>query len=147
MGRARYTDDERSRALELAARVGVGEASRLTGIAKGTIGSWAHRAGTTVANTPERAELVRVAQMAWAERRAGLADELGHIAGRAVTLLLARIEDEDIGNRDLVAAVSALIDRAQLLSGGATGRQETLVTRAQALEEARERAGHLRAVS
>lgn len=124
MGRpAKYTDDERSKALDLAARVGVGEAARQTGIPKGTIGSWAHRGGTTMA-PEEKIKLVAVAKMAWAERRAGLADELGLAGEKAVALLLERIESGSIGNRDLVAAVATLIDRAQLLGGDATARIE-----------------------
>ena len=46
------------------------------------------------------------------------------------------------------SAIGTLVDKAQLLSGGATGRTESLVvTRAQRLEEARERASrHLQSV-
>lgn len=124
--------------------MGVAEAARQTGIAKGTIGAWAHRGGTTLP-AAERAELVKVAQMAWRERRAGLADGLGGVAAKAVDLLLERIEEGAIGNRDLVAAVGMLIDRAQLLGGDATQRTEVLVTKSQAIEEARQRASALRA--
>jgi transposase-like protein len=134
--RPTYTDEQRAEALALYADVGVSEAARRTGIPAGTIASWANRAGIQ----PEANENLRAAvearRLTWAERKTALATRLGEIADQAAEQLAAKIAANELSGRDLIAALTALIDRTQLLTGEATARTESTV----AVNDAREQA-------
>ena len=125
MQRARYTVAQKAEALELLATVGLNEAARITGIPVGTIASWGSRSGV---KAPEvnRTKAMRTAQIAWSVRRATLADQLGEVAELATAKLRQLIEDDQVRAGDLARALAVVIDRAQLLSGGATVRAETV---------------------
>lgn len=119
-----YSDEQRAEALQLLQVVGAAEAARRTGIKRGTLVSWAHRAGLRSADPEQRREHVQAAQQAWAERRAVLADMLGEAADEATQRLLQRIRSGNMKDAELIRAVAVLVDRAQLLTGGATERIE-----------------------
>lgn len=67
---------------------------------------------------PEMAEYVQ-------KTRDELADDIRAAAALAWSSLVARIRSGDIETRDLIIAAGVAIDKAQLLSGGATARTET----------------------
>lgn len=124
MQRAIYTDEQRVEALALLAEVGKAEASRQTGIPAGTIASWGTRHGVRAVDDV-RVEAMR---QAWAERRAALADRIGEVADQATEQLAKLIATGHCSAAELTRAIAVLVDRAQLLSGGATERTETTVT-------------------
>lgn len=146
--RRRWTDTDKAEALRLLAEVGTAEASRRTGIPAGTIASWGNRNGVSGATATEAMIVAtehRVATIA--ERRAALAEELGSTSALALEHLARRVEAGGLSDGDLIKALSLLIDRTLLLTGEATERIEsTLVSRRQMLDEARDRASHLRSV-
>lgn len=136
MQRTSYTPEQKAAALELLAQVGKAEAARRTGIPAGTIAAWGSRMGVA-APTPEAMRpQVEARQLAWAERKAAIASRFGELADLAVTELAERIRNKTIGDRELISAVTVLVDRAQLLTGEATSRTESSVT----VEGAKERA-------
>jgi transposase-like protein len=126
MQRTSYTPEQKAAALALLAQVGKAEAARRTGIPAGTIAAWGSRTGVS-APTPEALRpVVEARQLAWAERKVALASKLGDAADLAVAELTARIQTKTIGDRELITALTALVDRAQLLTGEATSRPEVL---------------------
>lgn len=122
-----WSAQDRQRAIELAQEVGKTEAARQLGMPAGTIASWLHRAGIGVA--PEMTERMALAtavrQVTMAERKAVLAERLATLAEKATASLAAKIEADEVSARDLVSAMTAAIDRLQLLTGEATARTET----------------------
>lgn len=135
MQRTRYSQEQKAEALQLLASLGPHEASRLTRIPVGTIGSWGHRAGVKAPDNPafplaNRSKAVAAKQVAFAERRADLGNRIGEIAAK----IADRIDEElEAGARrdyqairNLSGSLSVLVDKAQLLSGGATTRTEHL---------------------
>lgn len=132
MSRRSYTDEQRAEALALYAVHGKAETARLTGIAEGTLGAWASRAGVaTVA-----ADVTRAATAVAAERRRYVAEEfraqmverLAEIASAASEAELRRIAGEKATLHEIVGARTRAIHDLQLLSGEATGRHETRST-------------------
>lgn len=136
MQRATYTPSQKAEALRLLAEVGKAEAARRSGIPAGTIAAWGSRTGVS-APTPEAMRpQVEARQLAWTERKVAIASGLGEAAQLAVEELTTRIRNKTIGDRELIAALTALVDRAQLLTGEATSRTEGTLT----VEGAKERA-------
>lgn len=147
MQRLRWPEAAKQQALHLLAEVGAAEASRITGIPAGTISSWGNRTGTPSAPT-QRAEQIVAAQLEWAERRTHVATRLGAVADKAVEVLLSKLDNNDITVAQTLDVLEAAVGKAQLLTGEAQTRTEsTVTTKAKLIEEARERAGTLRAVS
>jgi hypothetical protein len=121
-----YTPEQRDEALRLLAEVGKAEASRRTGIPAGTIASWGARRGVS-APSPEAWAQAHAAQLAtMAERKQALATQLQSLAVKAATKLAERIERDEVTAKDLVGALTAAVDRMQLLTGAATERVETV---------------------
>jgi len=117
--------EQKAEALRLPAEVGKAEAARRTGIPAGTIASWGVRNGITAPDTNCTRTAVAAASVAWADRRVTLGEELGRIATLAARRMTERLEaDKTTGVRDLAATVAVLVDKAQLLTGGATARTE-----------------------
>jgi transposase-like protein len=126
MTRTRYSDEQKREALDLFLEHGSSEAGRRTGIPAGTIAAWASRSGITGPPTPEVVNALAVQAASMAERKQALARDLGTLAAKAVAKLAQRIEADDVNARDLVSALTAAVDRMQLLTGAATERVETL---------------------
>lgn len=124
MARRSYTDQERARALELYREHGPAEAERRCGVPKKTISSWAARAGVQT-DAPERTRAaIEQARLGWEQRRAGLADRLGEVA----ELLVGKIEEESAADaRRHATVVGIFVEKAELLTGRATGRDERVV--------------------
>lgn len=151
MQRQTYSAEQRAHALELLATVGLAEAVRITGIAKGTISSWGHRAGVEGA-TGSSATAAGVAVAAErklatiAERKAALAEGLmsdierlrrdlfaptverkaiaaGHM--REVEIVEIRHATTTPAERKTtVQAIAGALEAVQLLTGEATQRIE-----------------------
>ena len=137
--RRKYTEEQKREALKLYAEHGPAEAGRQTGIPRATISQWAKRAGVTVT----RAKNVQEATKAAAEKAAQLREKLKRdCRSRAVDLVerMAEVETLFVGKdgdrvtvdratatacRELAVACGVLIDKAELLDGRATSRQET----------------------
>jgi hypothetical protein len=119
-----YTPEQRDEALRLLAEVGKAEAARRTGIPAGTIASWGARRGVS-APSPEEWQKAHAAQVAtMAGRKQQLATDLGTLAAKAVAKLAERIDADEVSAKDLVSALTAAVDRLQLLTGDATARIE-----------------------
>lgn len=149
MQRHQYTEEQRLDAVRLLQEVGPSEAARQTGIARGTISSWASRAGVesglataaTAAATEARTATI-------AERKAALAEALMADAQRIRAELFAgRLErkvvpgnqwrDTEIvnvkhtsttdGERKIaIEAIAKAVETVNLLTGEATQRIEQL---------------------
>jgi hypothetical protein len=124
MSKAAWAPDIRERALAIYLERGTAEASRETGVPKGTIAAWASRNGTATL-APER--LARAAQTAEARRElhlAELADDLVTIArDRAKRLRQSITADSE---REIAQVMGIAIDKMQLLTGKATVRVEAV---------------------
>lgn len=153
----RYTDAERQAAMDLAASRGYRYAADESGVPIGTLKSWMRRNGRQV--NPERRDAleaqVRTASLHWEARRADLANQAGEVAALALARTRDLIEGQTIDGKDVMtrgpggrlvvvtmhearaaaATFATLADKAQLLSGGATARTETMET---AMERAME---------
>ena len=150
--RTMWTEEQRASALTIYVQQGAAAASRLTGIPSGTIKSWANRTpGLQPLREETRRDLTqaaveertRQASLSWAERKVGLIDQLGGIAEALLDCAADMIEDERPREaKEALVGAAIAIDKCQLLSGGATGRQEVEVPqliRDQLLEAGRER--------
>ena len=122
-----YTPEQKADALDLLSRVGKAEAARQLGIPAGTIAAWGSRCGVAApVELPERRALLEARSLTIGERKATLAEDLAKLSSKAVAKLIERIDNDDIGGRELVAALGHAIDRLQLLTGDATSRPEVL---------------------
>ena len=148
MAARKWTDEQRDEALALHRSHGPAEASRLTGIPKATVASWARRKGVETNAPVEREAAVESASLAAEQRRLDLAEAmLGDISGLRARLFAgmsyAHVKVVS-GGKDsagdvetvwvdcdmpvpadqlrLVQAMGVLIDKVQLLTGEATER-------------------------
>lgn len=150
MGRRVYTDEQKAEALALYAEHGAAETARRTGIAKGTIQSWASRTGVATTCNEQRQANVEALKARWAERRAIMVDEIGavaHMALMRVEQFTAQRNPSGRDAKDFATTMAILVDKAQLLGGDATSRHENRELRNRLLDEAREHARHLRPVA
>lgn len=125
MARARYDEAFRQHAVQLAVEHGPAEAARQLDLNAGTLRSWCHRAEavTVAASTMQAATAVRMAR--WEERRAQMVHELGDVASLALQKARGNLQHGKTREAQAAATTCAiLIDKAQLLSGGATSRAE-----------------------
>jgi transposase-like protein len=124
-----YTQEQRAEALALYVSDGLGAASRTLNIPQGTIASWAHRTPgiqTLAAEKREQtAAMLEERALHWQARRADLAEQFGAIAD---TMLAAAFDYSEAGRprdvKDSVMAAAIAVDKAQLLTGGATSRTD-----------------------
>lgn len=125
MPRRRYTDAERTAALELYRTDGPTAVQTQMGIHKGTVTRWAKDAGiATVANERNAASL-EAQRIAWEERRTTLAHRMGEVAQHALELAETKLNDDKPSSaKDAVTTMAILVDKAQLLTGAATSRSE-----------------------
>jgi transposase-like protein len=148
MARRSFTDEQRAEALALYAEVGAAEAARRTGIAAGTIQSWASRSGVATACNERTAAAVEAAQQQWAQRRVAMVHEMGRVAAKALRVAENNLDAGSANKaKDAATTMAILVDKAQLLGGDATARHESRELRNQLLEQARSHSTGLRAVS
>lgn len=146
--RASYTPEDRTHALALYVQYGAAQTEERTGIPAQTIRKWASREGMSRlahARKNEQLGVVGVVRSAWEERRVTLVHRLGEAAELALNATIEKIkgvpaEDEipavlpDLkAAKDAALTCAILIDKAQLLSGGATSRNEVTDPKERAL--------------
>jgi transposase-like protein len=154
--RRAYSDQERADALELYVEHGLAEAARLSGVPRGTLSSWARRAGvhTDAAGASRARARTEAARARWAEVTQEHREELAGRLLAEVHTLLDQVQEPTTyhhvvtlsGGRDAgasaavvpvevphpvakdqqarVAAVAALVEKLQLLTGQATERHD-----------------------
>lgn len=140
MGRSTYTEEQRRAAVELYLEHGGAEAARLTGIPKGTIRSWASRGDAATQRAENQDAAIAASRRRWEERRGDLVDRIGEAADLALDQTITALTAADAKvAKDSATTMAILVDKAQLLSGGATGRIATDAEKATAVAEGRER--------
>lgn len=149
MPRRSYTDAEREHALGLIAEHGIAYARKQTGIPKPTLSRWAKKAGVDIGtlHREQTANAVQAIKAGWEERRSVMVHEIGAVAHMALAQTSNAVADGDMRvAKDAATTMAILVDKAQLLSGGATSRPDRAEERARALQDAQHRARHLVAV-
>jgi len=126
--RGRWPDEVRSEALVLYAEEGVHVAHDRTGVPVNTIRSWAKRASAFV---EERTGVEVVPQSSsgvpWSERREVVVDQIGGLVALAISKTREAFEAGRLRDaKDGTISLAVLIDKAQLLTGSATSRSESL---------------------
>lgn len=119
-----------------------------------TLSRWASAEGIEVTQRQEAKtrEATEAAKRKWAEVRAEIADQSGDAARRLLAVISDAIDSGDLAittardAKDAATAMGILIDKAQVLTGGASDITGHLGLQAQVLEQARTQAPHLRAV-
>lgn len=122
----RYTDEERALCRAVYEARGAKEAAGECGIKLNTVRGWVSRYGWRV-STNRRDELRENAGNAaieWNARRTALANELGGAAERTLQVITNALEAGTVTTDQAIRAIAVLIDKAQLLSGGATTRPD-----------------------
>lgn len=136
-----WTDDQRNQALAVYVTDGPAAAAAATGIPRGTIASWAHRAGVHSVATEKLTTALELQHLTLAARRAELAERLYAEAGALLDQLWTPATvhsfDKDGGfhtgeldeptfrdKQAIVTSAAILVDKAQLLSGEATERPD-----------------------
>lgn len=141
MARRSYTPDEKADALAAYVEHGPREAATMTGIPASTIASWARRGGVQTRCIENASARVRAQQVAWEERRLNLAHEIGATAAMALEATRVNIAAGMVRDaKDAATTMAILVDKAQLLTGNATGHQQHSITRDHVLTDARQRA-------
>lgn len=121
----KWDEATKSRALELFAERGGAAAEVATGVPQATIRSWARRTVQAVEVTAG-VELV-AHDVPWRERRAVVLAKTGDLVVLGIEETRKAFENGKLRDaRDGAVAVGILIDKAQLLSGLATDRRESM---------------------
>lgn len=123
MSRRSYTDEQRAEALALYVELGAAETARRTGIAKGTVMSWASRSGLAMHATEATRKATEASALKWAQRRQQLVHDIGAVAELALRQAQVSVETGHARNaKDFATTMAILVDKAQLLDGAATSR-------------------------
>lgn len=155
LARRRYTDAQRAEAIELYRTDGPTAAQTRLGIPKGTVARWAKETGVETVSNAKNATAVEASHIHFAQRRTDLAHGLLDDVEKLRDQLFAKakvhhfdkdgdfheaeLDEPTFGDkRAILTSIGIAVDKVQLLSGGATGRTES-VNRA----EIPERAGKL----
>lgn len=121
----KWTAEQKAEALALYEADGLKTATEATGIPASTIRSLAHRSGVAARCTEQRRANVEATKLLWAERRGVMVEEIGAVAHMALAQTVAALElGKSRDAKDLATTMAILVDKAQLLSGGATSRSE-----------------------
>lgn len=133
IGQRVYTEAQRQEALALAERLGsFAAAGRQLEIPDATLRRWAAEPSRELAAAEASVpgELLVAEPVSWTERRAQLVPRLGQVAAGALEAALLAIEEGKARNAQAFAITAGiLIDKAQLLAGGATSRSESTSVR------------------
>lgn len=129
-----WTDEQKAEALAIYVDSGPAAAGRLTGIPSGTIASWAARTPGLQRMHAERTAAATIAfqeqaALLWSETKAELVTTLAGLATSFAHAVHDALESGNLRNaKEGMLALAIATDKAQLLTGGATGRQEHEVT-------------------
>jgi transposase-like protein len=122
-----YSDEERANAVDLYAKHGPSEAARLTNIPMKTIASWANRDGVQTSAPRVALSANEANRVKWETRRLEEANDAGADAARVrEAMVAAALAGAAKQANQLYNVYGVLIDKAQLLSGSATSRTETV---------------------
>jgi hypothetical protein len=126
----RWSDAQRSTALDVFAREGCAAASAATGVPEGTIRSWAKREGDRAGSQLDRRDAVEVMPRSaapWRERRDPLVRDLGELVSETLSAVRDAVQAGRLRDaRDGMVAAGIAIDKCELLSGFATSRSEAM---------------------
>ena len=126
-GKRSYTAQQKAEALELYRTDGPTAVEHDLGIPKGTATRWAQAAGVTTVSTENTRVRVEAARVKWEERRVALAHESGSVADLALSVARQNLAAGKARDAQSAATTYAiLVDKAQLLTGAATSRTETI---------------------
>lgn len=126
-GGVTYTDEQRAEAVALYAEVGPSEVERRLGIPKGTVTKWAQADGAETSFLQNASNASKALHLKWAEYRGVMVDDIAGAALKALARVEAHIEADNDGKaKNYATTMAILVDKAQLLSGGATNRTETV---------------------
>ncbi|WP_087483985.1 hypothetical protein [Brachybacterium massiliense] len=116
--RRTYTPAEKAEALKLYEEQGPTAASEQTGIPKGTIASWAMRAGLQTDRTPKTAAATQAASVDAASVRQGVASKSISAADKAVTAILDRLDTEahEMPLKELATVLGILSDKHAVIT-------------------------------
>jgi hypothetical protein len=123
----RWSDAQRSTALDVFAREGCAAARAATGVPEGTIRSWAKREGDRAGSQLDRRNAVEVMPRSapWRERRDPLVRDLGELVSETLSAVRDAVQAGRLRDaRDGMVAAGIAIDKCELLSGFATSRSE-----------------------
>ena len=120
--RRTYTPEQKAEALGLYVEHGPAEAERRCGIPSTTIRKWAQRAGKTSPRADHARAATEAAQKSWAQRKSEVALLAGEEAEAIVRRMLTTTGAQQ--KAYLARAFALVVDKTQLLEGGATGRVE-----------------------
>jgi transposase-like protein len=160
--RRSYSDEERQAALDLYETDGPTAVERQLGIHKGTVTKWAKATGVETRCLETKRKSVAASRLHWEQRRADMAHQIGDVAALALERVEQALEGPDIDvelmirergpkgemvdripnpndAKNLATTMAILVDKAQLLTGGVTGRTDNHDVRHQALTEGEER--------
>lgn len=121
MARRSYTDEEKAKAVVLYRDEGPAAVQRDLGIPKATVSRWAKAAGVRTVPNKKTAAATEAARQRWEQRRGPLANKLGMVAEVLADRIL---EAEPKDARSLATPLGVCIDKAELLTGRATSRDE-----------------------
>lgn len=128
--RRRWSDDIKRRALELYVEFGPADAARLLAsdghhVPAKTIAYWARQAGIQSDGAQKTAAATAAAHARFELRRAGFADRMGNLIDGLLDTAEQSLAAGDLQSVKVAAVAAAVfVDKAQLLSGGATARTE-----------------------
>lgn len=124
-----YTPEQRAEAVALAVEVGTTEAASRLEMPKSTLNGWLSdedRAQMRARSAAKTSAATEEATRRWALVRAELVGEAGDCAKALLALIRDHVEELAPRNardaKDLATAMAILVDKAQLLDGGATSR-------------------------
>ena len=140
-GRKVYTDEEKAEAIRLAVEVGQSEAARQTGINKGTIAAWCSRGKVHTVATERTREAVEAHKVNAEERREKIKETLLDRVDTLLEWVVSQTIDYVGANgrevtrprpsagdvRNLVIALSVMLDKIELLSGKATSNSTVTI--------------------
>jgi len=119
---SKYTDEQRQIALDIYEHQGPRAAARATGVSSSTITRWAQQAGIAGRTTEKTREATEGCKRAWAEWRVQLLADLGPAVNDALGQIGRCATSDGQNARYWAITFGTLLDKAQLLSGGATER-------------------------
>lgn len=128
----RHPPEKKAAYLVDVPEMGISGAAKAHGIDKATGSRWARDAGIATVATERTRNATEGARLRWEERRASLVHDLGDLAAESLEQIRANLTTKPRISADLARVLSIAVDKAQLLSGGATSR--AIVDRQASLE-------------
>lgn len=115
---AKYDETQKAEALRLYQELGTTEASAQTGIPKGTIATWANRAGLKTDRTPKMAAAIEASKIDAAKLRAEFSGKSIALADRLLTMIDERLDAEaaDIGAKDAAVILGIVADKHRVVA-------------------------------